>query len=56
MSTAEIQAWNEIKIVSYALNVPLLVLFIGILVRVLMSKDRRKLIELIVICILIILS
>ena len=52
----EVEAWNEIRIASYILNVPPLALFTGIFVRVMMSKDRRRLIELIVICILMILT
>ena len=44
------------KIVSYAFGVPPLGLWIGILGRVLVSKDRRKLTEVIVISILMSLS
>ena len=53
---AEIKASNQVRIVSYAVTAPPLVLWIGVLTRVLISKDRRKHTELIVISVLMILS
>jgi len=44
MTTAEeLQALDELNKVSYALTVPPLALWIGILARVLVLKDMRKL-------------
>ena len=48
-TAALVKAANQIKIVSYALNVPLFAIWIGILGRVLVSKDSRELTEVIVI-------
>jgi hypothetical protein len=57
MSTAAdyLKAFKEIDTASYALNVPPLTLWIGLLARMLISKDRDKLTPLIVISILMIL-
>jgi hypothetical protein len=58
MSTAAeiLKVLKQLDITSYALNVPPLALWIGLLARMLISKDRDKLIPLIVISILMILS
>jgi hypothetical protein len=57
MSTFEevLKVAKHIDTASYALNVPPLALWIGLLARMLISKDRDKLIPLIVISILMIL-
>ncbi len=57
MSTAaaELKVFKELDTASYALNVPPLALCIGLLARMLISKDRDKLTTLIVISIFIIL-
>ncbi len=56
MSTAaEVKIFKELDTASYALNVPPLALWIGLLARMLISKDRDKLVSLIVISILMIL-
>ena len=55
-TAAEVKAINQVKFVSYAFNVPPFALWIGLLARVLINKDRRKLVELIVICTLMILN
>jgi hypothetical protein len=47
--------YKQLDNISYALNVPPLALWIGLLARMLISKDRDKLIPLIVISILTIL-
>jgi hypothetical protein len=47
---------KDLDIASYALNVPPLALWIVLLARMLISKDRDKLIPLVVISILMILS
>ena len=47
---------KELDIASYALIIPPLALWIGLLARMLISKDRDKLIPLIVISILMILN
>jgi len=47
---------KQIATMTYALYVPTLTLWIGLLARVLISKDRRKLVALIVICTLMILN
>jgi hypothetical protein len=51
-----LKVFKPIDTASYALNVPPLVLWIGLLARMLISKDRDKLFPLIVISILMILS
>ncbi len=58
MSTtaAEVKVYKHIDTASFAFNVPPLALWIGLLVRMLISKDRDKLVPLIVISILMILS
>jgi hypothetical protein len=57
MSTAaEVKVYKDLDTASYALNFPPLALWIGLLARMLISKDRDKLTALIVISILIILS
>jgi len=48
--------FKHISTASYALNVPTLAFWIGLLVRQLISKDRHKLVALTVICVLMILS
>ncbi len=56
-ATAEyIKVLKELDTASYALNIPPLALWISLLAKMLTSKDRDKLIPLIVICILMILS
>jgi hypothetical protein len=57
MSTANefLKVLKQIDTASYALNVPPLALWIGLLARMLISKDRDKLTPLIVISILMIL-
>ena len=47
---------KQLEIASYAFNAPPLALWIGLLARMLISKDRDKLTPLIVISILMILS
>ncbi len=55
-ATAEyIKVLKDLDTASYALNVPPLALWIGVLASMLISKDRDKLVPLIVISILIIL-
>jgi len=49
ITAAEVKFFNQLRIVMYAFNVPLLAIWIGILGRVLVSKDRRELTEVIVI-------
>jgi hypothetical protein len=57
MSTAaEIKVYKQIDTASYTFNVPPLALWIGLLAKTLISKDRNKLTPLIVISILMILS
>jgi hypothetical protein len=58
MSTAaaEPKVFKELDTASYALNVPPLALWTGLLARMLISKDRDKLVPLILISILMILS
>jgi hypothetical protein len=55
-SAEYLEVYKELDIASYALNVPPLAFWIGLLARMLISKDRDKLIPLIVISILMILS
>ncbi len=56
-TTAELlKVIKQIDTASYSLNVPPLALWIGLLVRMLILKDREKLIPLIVISILMIIS
>ncbi len=55
-TAAEVKVYKHIDTASYALNVPPLALWIGLLARMLISKNRDKLIPLIVISILMILS
>ncbi len=56
-ATAEdLKVYKQIDIASYALFVPSLALWIGLLLRMLISKDRDKFIAPIVMCILMILS
>ncbi len=47
---------KQLNISSYAFNLPPMALWIGLLARMLISKDREKLIPLIFISILMILS
>jgi len=55
--TAEsVKVFNHIKIASYACNLPTLAWYVVILVSMLRSNDRGNLIELIVVCLLMILS
>jgi len=58
MTTAadKLKALRQVNILDYAVTVFPLTLFIGVLIRLLISKDRSKLTELIVICVLMILS
>ena len=57
MSTADfLKVLKQIDTASYALNVPPLGLWIGLLARMLISKDRDKLVPLIVVSILMILA
>jgi hypothetical protein len=58
MSTAAevLKVYKDLNTASYALNFPPLVLWIGLLARKLISKDRDKFTPLIVISILMILS
>jgi hypothetical protein len=57
MSTAtKVKVYKQLDTASYALNIPPLALWIGLLARMLISKDRDKLVPLIVISILMILS
>ncbi len=58
MSTAAeyLKLFKQLDIASYALNAPPLALWIGLLAKMLISKDREMLIPLIVISILMILS
>ena len=58
MSTtaAYLKVYKDLDTASYALNLPPLALWIGLLARMLISKDREKLIPLIVISIFMILS
>ena len=51
-----LKVFKDLDITSYALNFPPLALWIGLLARMLISKDRDKLTPLIVISILMILS
>jgi len=44
------------SIITYALYVPPLVLWVGVLARVLIYRDRHKFIALIVICVLMLFS
>jgi hypothetical protein len=55
-TAAELRNFKDLDIASYALNAPPLALWIGLLARMLISKDRDKLTPLIVISILMILS
>ena len=55
-ATAEwLKVYKQIDIASYAVTVPPLALWIGLLARMLISKDRHKLTPLIVVSILMIL-
>jgi hypothetical protein len=55
-TTAEwLKVFKDLDTASYAFNVPPLALWIGLLARMLISKDRHKLVPLIVISILMIL-
>ena len=58
MSTAAefLKVYKDLDIASYALNFTPLALWIGLLARMLISKDRDKLVPLIVISILMILN
>jgi hypothetical protein len=57
MSTAaEVTVYKDLETASYALNVSPLALWIGLLARMLISKDRHKLAPLIIISILMILT
>jgi hypothetical protein len=58
MSTAAewLKVFKELDTASYALNVPPLTLWIGLVARMLISKDRDKLVPLILVSILMILS
>ncbi len=58
MSTAAdyLKVFKQIDTASYALFLPPLALWIGLLARMLISKDREKLIPLIFVCILIIIG
>ncbi len=51
-----VKALKHINIASYAFYFPTLVIWIGLLIRMLISKDRDKLWGLIVICVLMIVS
>jgi hypothetical protein len=51
-----LKAYKQINIASYAFFFPIIVLWIGLLLRMLISSDREKFYGLIVICILIIVS
>jgi hypothetical protein len=55
-TAAKLKVFKQIDTTSYALNVPPLTLWIGLLARMLISNDRDKLVPLIVISILMILS
>ena len=55
-TAAEVKVFDAINIASYALSALPLALWIGTFLRVLISKDRRKLIEIIIISILMILN
>ena len=50
-----LKVFKDLDTASYALNVPPLALWIGLLARTLISKDRDKLVPLIVISILMVL-
>ena len=52
----KIKVLNDIKIASYAFFVPTLAQYIAILARMLKSKDRRNLIPLIIVTVLMIIS
>ena len=55
--TAEmVKVYRQLEIASYALTVPTLALWICLLIRMLILRDREKFSALIVICILMILS
>jgi hypothetical protein len=54
-TAAELKVYKHFDTASYALNVPPLALWISLLARMLISKDRDKLTPLIVISILMIL-
>ena len=56
--TAEenIETSKEINIVSYTTNIPNLLFWIWVFLRILRSKDRAKFVGLIVICVLMIIS
>ncbi len=56
VTAEDLKVFKQIDNASYALNVPPLALWIGLLARMLISKDRDKLIPLIVISTLMILS
>jgi hypothetical protein len=58
MTTPEeiLKAYDDIKIASHALTVPSLALWLCLLAMMLISKDRDKLFELIVVFILMIFS
>ncbi len=56
VTAAEVKVYKYIDTASYALNVAPLALWIGLLSRMLISKDRDKLVPLIVNSILMILS
>jgi hypothetical protein len=58
MSTAAevLKVYKQLDTASYALNVPPLALWIGLLARMLISKDRDKLTPLIVLSILMALG
>jgi len=51
-----LKVMNDIKIVSYALIVPVLAYYIAILARMLKSKHRRNLMPLIIVSVLMIVT
>ncbi len=55
-TAAQLKVYKNAKTASYALNVPPLTLWTGLLARMLISKDRDKLVPLILVSILMILS
>lgn len=57
MSTAsDIEVWNRIKITAYACNAPPLAIWLCILVRLLVTKEIRELMPLIVVSVLMIVD
>ena len=52
----KLKYYKSMRTASYASTVPPLALFIYVLARMLLSKDRHKLTELIVVCVLMIVS